>query len=131
MIPSKGLVLDLFAGPGGWSVPLQRFGVRDVGLEWDEWTCRTRVAAGLLTVRTDVAMYPVRVFAGRVRGFIASPPCQAWSRAGKRLGLLDQDLVHQAVVDLAAGLDTRAKLLASCQDERSLLAAEPMRYSMP
>jgi DNA (cytosine-5)-methyltransferase 1 len=48
--------------------------------------------------------------------------------AGKRLGLLDQPLVHQAVEDLAAGRDTREKLLAACRDERSLLAAEPMRY---
>ncbi|WP_282698144.1 DNA cytosine methyltransferase [Streptomyces sp. CC208A] len=128
MIPPKGLVLDLFAGPGGWSAPLHRVGIRDIGLEWDEWACRTRAAAGLLTIRTDVAMYPAWIFAGRVRGFIASPPCQAWSRAGKRLGLLDQDLVHQAVADLAAGLDTREKLLSACRDPRSLLAAEPMRY---
>lgn len=48
--------------------------------------------------------------------------------AGKRLGLVDQPLVHQAVADLAAGRDTRERLLASCRDERSLLAAEPMRY---
>jgi DNA (cytosine-5)-methyltransferase 1 len=48
--------------------------------------------------------------------------------AGKRLGLLDQPLVHQAVADLAAGRDTRAGLLTACRDERSLLAAEPMRY---
>ncbi|GGT22471.1 DNA cytosine methyltransferase [Streptomyces antibioticus] len=124
----KRFVLDLFAGPGGWSHPLRILGVRDIGLEWDEWACRTRAAAGLLTIRTDVATYPVWPFTGRTHGFIASPPCQAYSMAGKRLGLLDQPLVHQAVADLAAGRDTREKLLAACRDERSLLAAEPMRY---
>ncbi|MFJ4876566.1 DNA cytosine methyltransferase [Streptomyces sp. NPDC088745] len=122
------MILDLFAGPGGWSCALAALGIRDVGLEWDPWACKTRAAAGQLTVRTDVAMYPTHPFVGRVTGLIASPPCQAWSMAGKRLGLLDQPLVHQAVADLAAGRDTREKLLASCRDPRSLLAAEPMRY---
>ncbi len=103
-------------------------GVRDVGLEWDEWACKTRAAAGQLTIRTDVAVYPVRPFLGRITGLIASPPCQAWSMAGKRLGLVDQPLVHQAVADLATGRDTRVQLLTACRDERSLLAAEPMRY---
>jgi DNA (cytosine-5)-methyltransferase 1 len=121
-------VLDLFAGPGGWSHALSVLGVRDVGLEWDEWACRTRARAGQLTVQTDVALYPVWPFIGRTQGLIASPPCQAWSMAGKRLGLVDQPLVHQTVADLAAGRDTRKELLAACRDERSLLAAEPMRY---
>ncbi|GAA0629103.1 DNA cytosine methyltransferase [Streptomyces crystallinus] len=103
-------------------------GIRDVGLEWDEWACKTRAAAGQLTIRTDVAAYPLWPFLGRTTGLIASPPCQAWSMAGKRLGLVDQPLVHQAVADLAQGRDTREKLLAACRDERSLLAAEPMRY---
>lgn len=98
------VILDLFAGPDGWSRALHVLGVRDVGLEWDEWACKTRSAAGQLTIRTDVAMYPTWPFIGRTSGVIASPPCQAWSMAGKRLGLL------------------------ACRDERSLLAAEPMRY---
>ncbi|MGP3756875.1 DNA cytosine methyltransferase [Streptomyces sp. IBSNAI001] len=122
------MILDLFAGPGGWSRALSVLGVRDVGLEWDAWACKTRAAAGQLTVRTDVALYPVWPFLGRTRGVIASPPCQAWSMAGKRLGLLDQPLVHEAVQNLAAGRDTRERLLAACRDQRSLLAAEPMRY---
>ncbi|MCD9193432.1 DNA methylase [Streptomyces albireticuli] len=122
------MVLDLFAGPGGWSHPLKVLGVREVGLEWDEWACKTRAAAGLVTVRTDVAMYPAWPFLGKTQGLIASPPCQAWSMAGKRLGLVDQPLVHQAVADLAEGHDTRERLLAACRDPRSLLAAEPMRY---
>ncbi|MFI8307729.1 DNA cytosine methyltransferase [Streptomyces sp. NPDC085927] len=122
------MVLDLFAGPGGWSHALSVLGVRDIGLEWDPWACKTRARAGQLTLRTDVALYPTWPWVGRTRGLIASPPCQAWSMAGKRLGLVDQPLVHQAVADLAAGRDTREKLLAACRDERSLLAAEPMRY---
>ncbi|MFI7102724.1 DNA cytosine methyltransferase [Streptomyces sp. NPDC050161] len=122
------MILDLFAGPGGWSHALTVLGGHDVGLEWDEWACKTRAAAGLVTIRTDVARYPLWPFLGWVEGLIASPPCQAWSRAGKRLGLLDQPLVHQAVAALSQGRDTRAQLLAYCRDERSLLAAEPMRY---
>ncbi|PKV84334.1 DNA cytosine methyltransferase [Streptomyces sp. TLI_146] len=122
------MILDLFAGPGGWSQALAALGVRDVGLEWDEWACKTRAAAGQLTIRTDVATYPLWPFLGRITGLIASPPCQAWSMAGKRLGLVDQPLVHQAVADLAQGRDTRKQLLDACRDPRSLLAAEPMRY---
>ena len=81
--------------------------------------CKTRARAGQLTIRTDVAAYPVWIFSGRVPGVIASPPCQAWSMAGKRLGLVDQPLVHQAVADRAAGRDTREQLLGACADGRS------------
>ncbi|MYV97291.1 DNA cytosine methyltransferase [Streptomyces sp. SID3343] len=122
------MILDLFAGPGGWSQALRDLGVLDMGLEWDPAACATRVAAGHGTLRVDIAAQPTAPFAGWVHGLIASPPCQAWSTAGKRLGLLDQPLVHQAVADLARGIDDRARLLTACRDKRSLLAAEPMRY---
>ncbi|WP_443060020.1 DNA cytosine methyltransferase [Streptomyces sp. NBC_00485] len=124
----RRIILDLFAGPGGWSHALTGLGARDIGLEWDEWACKTRAKAGQLTIRTDVAPYPAWIFCGRILGLIASPPCQAWSMAGKRLGLVDQPLVHQSVADLAAGRDTREQLLGECADKRSLLTAEPTRY---
>ncbi|MEE4546496.1 DNA cytosine methyltransferase [Streptomyces sp. V4-01] len=123
------MILDGFAGPGGWAEGLRLLGLSEVGLEWDASACATRVAAGhRMTIRCDVSQYPTAPFAGRVRVKVDSSPCQAWSRAGKGLGLIDQPLVHQAVDDLAAGRDTRAKLLTACADPRSLLAAEPMRW---
>lgn len=121
-------IVELFRGPGGWAEGLHMLGLADIGLERDTAACRTAHTAGHATIQTDVAAYPTGPFKNRVTGLIASPPCQAWSRAGKRGGLTDQALVHQAVHDLAHGRDTRAELLAQCKDERSLLAAEPMRW---
>ncbi|OLZ72533.1 DNA cytosine methyltransferase [Streptomyces amritsarensis] len=122
------MIVDLFAGPGGWSEGLRLLQLSDVGLEWCGAACNTRAAAQHLTVQCDVAQYPTRPFDGRISGLIASPPCQAWSRAGKGLGLLDQPLVRQAVHELARGRDSRAELRSQCRDERSILAAEPMRW---
>jgi DNA (cytosine-5)-methyltransferase 1 len=122
------LILDGFAGPGGWSEGLHLLGLRDIGLEWDTAACKTRAAAGHLTIQCDIAQYPTAPFKGRVKKKIDSSPCQAWSKAGKGLGLLDQPHVFQAVEDLARGRDTRATLKAACRDERSILAAEPMRW---
>ncbi|GAA4947451.1 DNA cytosine methyltransferase [Yinghuangia aomiensis] len=122
------MILDLFAGPGGWSQGLRALGARDVGVEWDRHAVATRTAAGHTSIHADVAALDTTPFHGNVTGLIASPPCQAWSMAGKRLGLVDQPLVHQAVADLARGDDTRATLLTACADPRSLLAAEPVRY---
>lgn len=83
------LVLDLFAGPGGWDQGLRDLGYRGdvVGIEWDAAACQTRAAAGHATIRADVAQYPTEPFAGKVTGLIASPPCQDFSLAGKRAGI--------------------------------------------
>lgn len=82
------MIVDLFAGAGGWDEGLRSIGRTDVvGLEWDAAACQTRAAAGHATIRCDVAAYPTVPFAGRVEGLIASPPCQDFSVAGKRAGL--------------------------------------------
>src|SRR5690606_651798 len=84
-------LLDLFAGPGGWDEGLRMLGRTDVvGIEWDHAACLTAVAAGHHRVRADVAAYPTAPFIGKVEGLIASPPCQAWSMAGKRKGEQDR-----------------------------------------
>jgi DNA (cytosine-5)-methyltransferase 1 len=82
-----GLVLDPFAGPGGWSEGLRQLGRQDIGFETDAAACATRRAAGHLTIRADVATYPVEHLQGKIEGLIASPPCTAFSSAGKRDGI--------------------------------------------
>lgn len=85
------MILDLFAGPGGWSEGLRMLApdlhATEIGLEWDAAACETRAAAGHATIRTDIAAYPTDQFAGKVTGLIASPPCQDFSLAGKRAGI--------------------------------------------
>ncbi|MFF6854280.1 DNA cytosine methyltransferase [Streptomyces bacillaris] len=123
-------VLDLFAGPGGWSQGSRALGVREIGLEIDTAACATRRAAGHLTIRTDVAAYPTAPLAGKVVGLIGSAPCQPFSSAGLGAGHDDMHLCHQALDDLARSTDTRPRLRTACTDPRSLLVAEPLRYAL-
>lgn len=82
------MILDLFAGPGGWDLALRDLGHHDVvGLELDAMTCATRAAAGFRTVRCDISTYPPGPFVGKVDGLIASPPCQTFSAAGPQQGI--------------------------------------------
>ncbi|SQD97995.1 putative 5-methylcytosine methyltransferase [Parafrankia sp. Ea1.12] len=89
-------VLDLFAGPGGWSLACAQLGLTEIGVEWDHWTCETRRAAGLNTNEDDVDAVRPEDYAG-ITGLIASPPCQPFSVAGNRLWLADPRgrLIHQ------------------------------------
>lgn len=123
-------VLDLFAGPGGWSQGLRSMGIREVGIEIDATVCATRKAAGHATIRADVATYPTAPLRGKVTGQIGSPPCQTFSAAGLRAGNDDLPLCHQALDDLAHGNDTRAAVREACTDPRSLLVVEPLRYAL-
>lgn len=86
-----GLIVDAFAGPGGWDEGARAVGHTGplLGIELDMDACRTAVIAGHARVRADVATFPLRRLIGRVDGVIASPPCQSFSQAGQRLGLAD------------------------------------------
>lgn len=119
--------LDLFAGPGGWDVGAARLGIYPLGVELDEAACATREAAGHSTLRADVSALDPLDFRP-CEGLIASPPCQAWSMAGKRAGERDKQHVIRCAHEIAAGGDTRTEHRARCEDERSMLVAEPLRF---
>ncbi|WP_018567969.1 DNA cytosine methyltransferase [Streptomyces sp. PsTaAH-124] len=128
--PVASLVLDLFAGPGGWSQGLRALCLTDTGIETDPAVCATRTAAGHTTIRADVADHPTALLRRKVSGLIGSPPCQTFSAAGLRAGNTDLPLCHQALDDLAHGRDTRTALRTACVDSRSLLVVEPLRYAL-
>lgn len=121
------MILDLFAGPGGWDTGLRYAGHAGfiVGIEHDAAACATAVAAGHPRIRADVATYPTAPFVGKVDGLIASPPCQAWSSAGERRGERDKAAVFRRMLAYAAGLAPSEHRWA---DERSALTAEPIRW---
>jgi DNA (cytosine-5)-methyltransferase 1 len=121
------LVIDLFAGPGGWDLAAVELGLDPLGIEWDAAACETRDAAGFRTVQADISELDPDDFAP-CEGLIASPPCQAWSLAGSGGGQRDKARVYQCLADLEQGRDTRAELLEGCEDKRSLLVAEPLRW---
>jgi DNA (cytosine-5)-methyltransferase 1 len=104
------LVVEGFAGPGGWSTGLAMllaalgFKPRSLAVEWDSAACKTAVAAGHPRVRADVARFHLDHLRGLVWLLILSPPCQAWSRSGKRKGILDQPAIFaHAMRVIAAG----------------------------
>lgn len=125
----RGRIVDLFAGAGGWEEGLRELGHEAIGIELDELACATAQAAGHARVLADVAALDPLEFAP-CWGLIGSPPCQAYSIAGKGLGRFDKPRVIACAHELAAGADTRAEHAAACHDERSLLTVEPLRWAL-
>jgi len=121
------LVLEGFAGPGGWSTGLRMAGFTGpaVGIELDRDACATAQAAGHERVQSDVATFDLTPYVGQVVGVIKSPPCPTFSLAGDGAGKVDMANVLRLIADFAAG---REPGNYQWEDARSRLTAEPMRY---
>jgi DNA (cytosine-5)-methyltransferase 1 len=105
-------ILDLFAGAGGWEEGLHPLGLSALGIEWGKWACRTAEAAGHARLQADLSALDPSAFSP-VWGMIGSPPCQAYSTAGKGLDALDKQLVIACAHELAAGNDARRARLGN------------------
>lgn len=121
-------IVDLFAGAGGWEEGLRALGHAAVGIEVDPVASSTARAAGHKRLEADIPALDPAGFAP-LWGLIGSPPCQAYSIAGKKLGRADKAEVIACAHELAGGEDTRAVRLGACEDERSLLTVEPLRWA--
>lgn len=123
--------VDLFAGPGGWSVAAQRLGLREIGIEFDKAAHMTRRAAGFHTIRDDVRQWGPANFPN-ARGLIASPPCQTFSAAGKGAGRRALDVVLGAVQGMGKTFRVHPEHVVPLEweDERTGLVLEPLRWAL-
>lgn len=89
---NKYNVLELFAGAGGLALGLEKAGLSCVALnEIDKWACETlrnnRPKWNVL--EGDIKDYKFDKYKGKVDIVTGGFPCQAFSYAGKKLGLED------------------------------------------
>jgi len=85
-------VLELFAGAGGLAVGLEQSGLKCVALnEIDKWACETlrKNRPYWKVLEGDVKDYSFSEYNGQVDIVTGGFPCQAFSYAGKKLGLND------------------------------------------
>jgi len=125
MNDGRGPIIDLFAGPGGWSEAMRMMGWREIGVESDPRTCLTRRAAGHTTIERDVTT----VTPGKgYWGLIASPPCPSFSMAGKGMGREDLDSLRRWV-DRWGRFGWHDPLAwHDWKDPRTPLVLEPLRW---
>lgn len=85
-------VIELFAGAGGLAAGLEKAGLKCVALnEIDKWACQTlrRNRLNWNVLEGDVKNFDFTQYHNKVDVVTGGFPCQAFSYAGKRLGLND------------------------------------------
>lgn len=85
-------VLELFAGAGGLAIGLEKAGLKCVALnEIDKWACETlrHNRPNWNVLEGDVTDFSFSEYHGKVDVVTGGFPCQAFSYAGKKLGLKD------------------------------------------
>lgn len=85
-------VLELFAGAGGLAIGMERSGLKCVALnEIDKWACQTlrKNRPNWNVLEGDIKNFNFSNYHNKVDVVTGGFPCQAFSYAGKKLGLND------------------------------------------
>lgn len=123
------VAVDHFAGAGGWSVAADRLGIREYGVELMRDAIRTRTANRFRTIFRDVwagLFHPWMVPAHDL--YIASPPCQSFSSAGKGEGRAALGEVLAAIDDARHTNPAALHELGDMLDPRTALVLTPLAH---
>jgi len=85
-------VLELFAGAGGLAIGLEKAGLKCVALnEIDKWACETlrKNRPNWNVLEGDIKNFDFTKYKNKIDVVTGGFPCQAFSYAGKKLGLND------------------------------------------
>lgn len=129
--PPEPFDVESFAGPGGWSVAARLLGLDPLGIEWDATACATARAAGHRRVEEDVsALWPAAH--GKIRLKIDSPPCTAYSAAGKGNGRAAIPVILKAVEMMGQGHDPHRVVrdVTARVGQLIALVLEPLRWAI-
>ncbi len=110
--------LELFSCAGGMAEGFRRAGIHfDLAVDFTEDHCDSYEAnLGYRPIRMDVNDLCRMVSAGwhvDVDLLVADPPCTPWSRAGKRLGVLDERDMLVTTCEIIAALKPRRYLIGN------------------
>jgi len=124
-------IRDDFAAGGGWSQALRLLGLKEtVGTEIDSAAVATARAAGHARWQISVSSTECREYPWPPMWlYIASPPCQTFSMAGKGAGREHMAALLKALELVANGWTPEAAVAEVADeelDERSVLVLEPM-----
>jgi DNA (cytosine-5)-methyltransferase 1 len=119
--------VELFAGGGGAHLGIKAAGCETLAcVEWDEKACDTLLANGAPAVRADVRAW--RGCEGeRVDIVWASPPCQPYSAAGKKLGSDDPRDCWPATLEQIKRLRPLVAIVENVQGAPAEVWAEQLR----
>ncbi|MDN3676858.1 DNA (cytosine-5-)-methyltransferase [Flavobacterium paronense] len=85
-------VIELFAGAGGLAVGLEKAGLKcEVLNDFDKWACQTlrENRPNWKILEGDIRSFSFEQYKGQIDIVTGGFPCQAFSYAGKKLGLAD------------------------------------------
>lgn len=127
---SELVVIDMFAGAGGFSLGAHQFTDNVTGIELAADAVETQIAAGMTCAQQDICKTDPMDFAKTVDTdhlhLHASPPCQTFSAAGKGKGREHVELLSQAAYGILRFGYTDLDLTDI--DPGSLLVLEPARW---